>query len=793
MKSKNLFLVAVACIPLCGLPLNSCSTNNATKARTGAIMDFHFDDESNDLYDSVGGKTFSFSNVYSTSPNLSNHDIDLHKDGVKGKSLLFDGYSTYAEIQPDNVSSCTDYLSISCYVAPRAYDWVDRNDMDTTTDIVSKIYYDDSYFAGYSLGYQRDGYVVFKIGAGDQLYSLRTTTSVLDKSRWNYLAATFDGVKGEMHIYLNGQEVIGKTVPAETKIEDAGSSLFIGRNPMNTNSDTGSIQGVVSGLLDEVTIYDRALTPSEVKYAYLDEVAEGFSSISYDDIGLQKYLVDDIDKPKYHGGPTEHWMNEPHAPIYYKGVYHLFFQHQANGPYFNGAKGISWGHLVSTDMVTWTQIQDAITPALETVAPDGIWSGGSTYATVNGIDGVPVLLFTAGDYNYAENGLISNQNIGLATPKDPSDPYLTEWEMDDTLAVEQKNGQGVAGEFRDASLFIEDDTYYMVVGTSKDGAKGTAVLYTAPVTSDLNSLHNFKYVGMLFDYPEQNKDLGSVWELPILQQLTDSNGNLTGKYIFMISPAPATAADNNVYYWIGSFDKENGKFIPDNYGDPSRLDFGPNVFTGPSAFKDPQTGLVTVMSISQDRRSGDTAYPQTGWANNVGLIRQMYLDDSGNLKIVPVTSINNLGTKIVDEENLSIITANAALQGVHSDTYRIKATFSDISGSGKFGIYARSTSDQSEYTLFYADSNCNVYSDNRTNRRNAETNSLVVNGSISKSNEMTIDLFVDRSCLEGFFNYEKTISMRSYPESNDAKYVSLFSDSSVNISKLEVYELGGLS
>ena len=52
-------------------------------------------------------------------------------------------------------------------------------------------------------------------------------------------------------------------------------------------------------------------------------------------------------------------------------------------------------------------------PSANTVAPDGVWSGGATYDK----DGVPVLFFTAGNDSFRKDGLMSNQNIGIARPK----------------------------------------------------------------------------------------------------------------------------------------------------------------------------------------------------------------------------------------------------------------------------------------------------------------------------------------------------------------------------------------
>ncbi len=91
------------------------------------------------------------------------------------------------------------------------------------------------------------------------------------------------------------------------------------------------------------------------------------------------------------------------------------------------------------------------------------------------------------------------------------------------------------------------------------------------------------------------------WELPILLPLTNRAGTIT-KYFFCISPAPASLADNKAYYFVGDFDKETGKFIPDERFDkkPALLDYGSNVFTGPSALVDPVSGSVYLFSNTQD-------------------------------------------------------------------------------------------------------------------------------------------------------------------------------------------------
>ena len=100
-------------------------------------------------------------------------------------------------------------------------------------------------------------------------------------------------------------------------------------------------------------------------------------------------------------------------------------------------RNICWGHLVSEDMVHWKPVREAITPMENTVVPDGVWSGGAAMDA----NGVPILFFTAGNDDYAKDGLISNQNIGAAYPADLSDPDLTDWVVCDRLAIRQTEGE----------------------------------------------------------------------------------------------------------------------------------------------------------------------------------------------------------------------------------------------------------------------------------------------------------------------------------------------------------------
>jgi sucrose-6-phosphate hydrolase SacC (GH32 family) len=709
----------------------------------------------------------------------------LWREGIAGSALLFDGYSTFIEREASEFTQTTDALTIEAWVAPRAYEWGSEGKKSI---IVNQ--HDASKNEGFALGMGRHGSWSFEVGMNGEWIELwADEEKPLEKFTWSHIVATYNKEKSELTLYLNGEEAGTVKMPLHATITPSNEPLIIGKHNHPAIINGTFSANMFNGLMDEVKIHNASYSAekvSEIYNEYMDTFENGEHPTP--NLAMDRSRFDgDRHRPQYHFISPEHWMNEPHAPFYFNGKYHIFYQHNPQGPYWNH---IHWGHAVSDDMIHWEDMPVALAPEGDSVTPDGVWSGDATFDK----DGLPVLLFTAGD-----DSKVPNQMTGLArsTFAEDGDINLPTWEMnDEPITVQEENlhtdeGEVWYGQFRDPYVWQDGDTWYQLVGSGiRNGDKsvgGTALLYTS------TDLENWTYekpffVGDYANYPET----GQVWELPVFLPLKDKDGNDTGKHVLLVNPWFDDYSPHNVKYvwhWIGTWDKENLEFTPD-HTEPRIFDKGEH-FTGPSGFVDPD-GRSILFSIAQGKRS-EQAQHDAGWAHNAGLPLSLTLRENNELGIEPIKELQELrNQQVASFENKTIAKANDLLQDVKGDLLEVILEV-DNHNASEFGIKVRRSENGEEETLISYDYENSMYSIDRNKSSLDPDVRKGIQGDIMDldGESLKLHIYLDRSMVEAYANGNKSLTSRVYPTRSDALGLELWSENGeVTIKSMEVWELG---
>lgn len=298
----------------------------------------------------------------------------------------------------------------------------------------------------------------------------------------------------------------------------------------------------------------------------------GFNLMEQTDLQDDNRIYAENGRGQIHFSAKRGWLNDPNGLVFFKGKYHLFFQHN---PYGTNWGNMHWGHAVSTDLIHWKESGEALYPDESGV----MFSGGAVVDTKNsaglggGISAPPMVLFYTAEEKSWKQGLaytldgkefkkLSNHildkiSTGNRDPKVIWHEPSKHWVL--ILYVEGEDGQ------HSMHLFTSRDMKTWAFASKVDGGKG-----------------NDRY---LFECPE-------FFELAVDNNPKQKKWVLTGA---------------NSQYAIGSFDGK--KFIPE----AERLfsQYGRDYYAAQTFSNEPQGRCVEIGWWRTHTNHGSAAFNQS--------------------------------------------------------------------------------------------------------------------------------------------------------------------------------------
>ncbi|GLT62695.1 hypothetical protein SLA2020_353120 [Shorea laevis] len=344
--------------------------------------------------------------------------------------------------------------------------------------------------------------------------------------------------------------------------------------------------------------------------------------------------------------------------MYYKGVYHFFYQYNPQGSVW---ANIVWGHSVSMDMINWEALEPAMRPS-EPYDINGVWSGSATILPGN----KPVILYTGRD-------LHDRQVQNYAIPANASDPYLRKWvkPANNPLLVPDNDMNATA--FRDpTTAWFSNGHWKMLVG-GKRKRRGMALLYRSK-----DFIHWIKAKHPLHSAPNTG-----MWECPDFFPISlfDKTGRDTSasgdnvKHVLKVS-LDETRYD---YYTVGTYFPKKDEYVPDNTSIDGwaglRYDYG-NFYASKTFFDPSMNRRVLWGWVNESDSARDDALK--GWAGIQAIPRTVWLDTSRKQVVQwPIEELVSLRRKNVRMRNRELeLGENVEIKGITAAQADVEVTFS---------------------------------------------------------------------------------------------------------------------
>jgi beta-fructofuranosidase len=401
----------------------------------------------------------------------------------------------------------------------------------------------------------------------------------------------------------------------------------------------------------------------------------------------------DPNRPVYHLLPSANWNNDPNGPVFYKGFYHLFYQHN---PYGDAWGHMHWGHFRSKDLVHWKHQPIALWPSKK-LGEEHVFSGCAAVTK----QGQLMLIYTS---------------IGNRLPEQwaavPEDDQLVKWKKlpANPILTEKLHGDVKVHEWRDPFVFQRGDRTYLVCGGNLNANKGGQAVVNV-YRAENADLTEWKYLGILFQHPD--KDVKNI-ECPLFFPIGE-------RWVLIVSQG------RPVQYFVGDLDLKTMKFSSRARG---VMDYGN--YYAPNCMADAESRRL-LWGWVPDFPAGK------GWNGCMTLPRLLTVADDGTLRQRPAPELQKLRGGRHAEMDVALGDEHV-LKGVEGDALEIAAEL-DLADAREAGFKLRRSADGRKGVTV-------AFDGKKLRIAGADVPFHLAAG----EKTLRLDIFLDRSVLEVYAN-----------------------------------------
>ncbi|KAK0645229.1 Fructan 6-exohydrolase [Lasiodiplodia hormozganensis] len=465
-------------------------------------------------------------------------------------------------------------------------------------------------------------------------------------------------------------------------------------------------------------------------------------------------------RPTYHVAAPAGHMNDPCGPMYdpLRDTYHIFYQAFPQHVNFGNT---TWGHAVSRDLITWTDVANWTARSFVAIEPGpafsydwlGAFSGGAVPLSLSGQpDGNLTLFYTgsrsAPDFwrkpykpNSETQNAATSSDGGRTWQKYAGNPILNGaqdfgWNvtgMRDPIPARMPELARVLGD--------DEDTFYITVGSGIRDVGPRAPLWKAP-GDDLTS---WTFQGSLFEVP-----VNYTWGAD-RGRTGNFGGNFEMATFYPLTEREEFGGDNETIHWVYTFGAEGFESFGHNLshwslfalGDVSRRDNGSAAFEIKAAGPGDWGNNYAINTFWDEKKQRRVAWgwsdedfngygvSQNGYQGSLVLPREVYIRKVRGV-VAPASGAPAQSAEIWEREDgkqtyavttlaqrplpevvagiqkgeravgdVRVDGGETTIDGLASKAYHLQATLDEWPKDGQVGFKLRASPDGQEFTTVY--------------------------------------------------------------------------------------------